>query len=136
MVSAGFALTSALNLIFFIFAFSRFTNEVSRQATFLDPQAQSFILEHIQSKLTYFGQIVMAFNLFSLIVSFFLGILFLNHIAGPVYAAQKTIADMAQGKHIESRLVLRKFDFFTELADSVNLLIDKLKSERDKKQTP
>jgi hypothetical protein len=53
-----------------------------------------------------------------------------------VDAAQQTIADMAQGKHIESRLVLRKFDFFTELADSVNLLIDKLKSERDKKQTP
>ncbi len=45
------------------------------------------------------------------------------HIAGPVYAIERTLRQMHEGKLFQ-RLTLRKGDQFTEVADVINELLD------------
>ena len=132
LVSAAFALVSGLNLVFFIVVFSKLKENLTDDISYLDSKTQSLINERIMSNLNFLGQLVIGFNIFSIIIAFLIGSLFLNHIAGPVYAVQRILNEMAEGQKVEKHMVLRKYDFFNDLAQSLNRLIDKTNSENDK----
>ncbi len=73
-------------------------------------------------------------NLIILIVILIIGILYSHKIAGPVHRIKTDIQKVISGKR-DIRILLRKKDKLQELADSVNLLIEKFeqfKEESDK----
>lgn len=54
----------------------------------------------------------------------FLAMFYSHRIAGPIYNIKKTIDAVLEGKK-DSRVHLRKNDYLVDLADKVNLLLDR-----------
>lgn len=131
-VSAVFGLVSVGNLVFFMFVHSKLEQKMSEEIKSLDPQSQQFLNEYIQGTMHSFYQTVIVFNIFAILVAFLLGALVLNHIAGPVYAIKKQLDDIVEGKELRAPLKLRKHDFFSEVAESVNRLAEKLSLYKNK----
>lgn len=63
-----------------------------------------------------------------LIVVYTYGILISNQIAGPIYKLKKTIQRVLAGEK-DAKVVFRKGDYFAELADEMNKLIEKYYSK-------
>lgn len=132
LVSAAFGLVSIGNLVFFMIVHSKLEQKIAEEIKSLDPQTQQFLIEYVQGTMKSFYQTVIIFNIFAILVAFLLGALVLNHIAGPVYAIKKQLDDIVDGKELRSPLKLRKHDFFSEVADSVNRLAEKLSLYKNK----
>ena len=69
-------------------------------------------------------------NLLVMIVLTIIGIFYSHRIAGPVYRMNRVISDVLSGK-TEERVVLRKNDTLSELAENINILIDRVESVKD-----
>lgn len=130
LVPLIFAFTSFINLVFFIIANSVIKTKIITDAKSLDALSFDFLNQYVSGTMSTLAQAVIAFNVFSIIISFVLGSMLLNHIAGPIFAIKKQIDDMADGKKPQRVLKLRKYDFFTDVADSVNRLEGTLKLEK------
>lgn len=63
----------------------------------------------------------------SLIVTAITGIMFLHRIAGPMYRIRGVLRSMADGHLPRGNVKLREGDFFMEVADELNRLIERLK---------
>jgi signal transduction histidine kinase len=118
------------NLAFFMLAHSMIEDKILIDAKSLDIQTQQFMTEYIKSMMSSFAQTVIVFNVFAILVSFILGVLLLNHIAGPAYAVKRHLDELAEGKQPQAPLKLRKYDFFVEVAESVNRLAAKIISDK------
>jgi sensor histidine kinase YesM len=57
------------------------------------------------------------------------GVFFLHRVAGPIYRIRLTIKRLAEDQIPERSVRLRHGDFFQEVADELNRLIDKMRQE-------
>lgn len=64
----------------------------------------------------------------TLLVLVFMGLIFSHRIAGPLYRLNNHMSDVAKGE-TNSNISFRKKDYFPELADSLNLLLDKYRKD-------
>lgn len=62
----------------------------------------------------------------AVIATGFFGVFFLHRVAGPVYRFHRVLQRLGQGELL-NEIQLRRGDFFTETADSLNLVIKLLK---------
>lgn len=70
--------------------------------------------------------------LFSTVLLTFLGVYVTNKIAGPVYRLRKSMQAIASGGAIEN-VGFRKGDYFFELADEYNSVLERLRKAEAKK---
>lgn len=59
-----------------------------------------------------------------------IGLVLSNRIAGPIYRIQRFLHNVTNG-HYETRLKLREKDELQDLAESLNFLVSKLRSDRE-----
>lgn len=65
-----------------------------------------------------------------LVIAIF-GVLFLHRIAGPVYRFRNVLRHISQGE-IPGEFHLREGDFFTETAEDLNVVLEKLRQKRER----
>jgi len=70
----------------------------------------------------------------TLVVLGMFGVTFLHRVAGPVYRFRVVLTKMRQGE-IPAKFRLREGDFFTETADEINGVIERLQNEQAKRDT-
>jgi signal transduction histidine kinase len=134
-ITGSFLTITLINLIFFIIAHSIIETKILNEAQSFDPQSQRYLVDYVSNMLASFKSVFILFSTFTMIIAFAIGSILLNHIAGPAYAIKKQLEDIVAGRKPRQPLILRKYDFFTDIADSVNALTDKLnliKKEDDK----
>jgi len=73
-------------------------------------------------------------NLIIIIIVIVIGIFYSHRIAGPVYRIQNDIERVLEGEK-DIRIVLRRKDSPKEIADSINLLIERVRKDYDKVRT-
>lgn len=122
------AIASLTNLIFFLTAITILENRASENLQSLDKDTKLFVASLIEDLLTPLVHGIIVFNIFTTLVSFILGAILLNHIAGPIYAITRQINHFLNGDSGRKPLTLRKHDFFKELSIAVNQLLDRLDS--------
>lgn len=66
----------------------------------------------------------------SVVVTGVAGILFLHRIAGPLYRIRGVLKILADGKVPEKEVKLREGDFFIEVVEELNRLVNRLKNEK------
>lgn len=124
-IAGFFVALAALNFIFFVAVLKIFEAKLYAEITNLD-EASSKYLHAILSEISNLVlSLTSLFGIFILCFSFLGGILLLQHISGPVYALKKFLTEFHEGKKPRYPLVLRKYDFFTDVADLVNKLYEK-----------
>ncbi len=64
----------------------------------------------------------------SLVIGFAAAVFFPHAIAGPLYRIENEIIDIGNG-NLKKKIDLRKGDEVGELADSVNIMVDKLRAK-------
>jgi len=65
--------------------------------------------------------------LITLIVTSVAGLLFLHRVGGPLFRIKSVLKSMADGDLPKQKISFREGDYFRELADELNRLIDRLK---------
>lgn len=125
MVAGGFVIIAIFNLLFFVLAFTAMQNKAAEEVKSLDPATREVVLSYVQNISEPLMSSVIIFSLFTLLIAFGIGAMLLNHIAGPIYAIKKQIDEVLVDGNPRLPIVLRKHDFFSELADSVNKLLAK-----------
>ncbi len=123
------AFISIGNLLFFVLASALLEKKVHEEIQSLDPEAKKFALIFIESVFNPLVQGVVVFNIFTILISFVLGAILLNHIAGPIYAITRQITQFLAGEPRRHPIKLRKHDFFKELSDAVNQLLEKVEKD-------
>ncbi len=78
-----------------------------------------------------FNVSVAAMEMVAIVVVYFIGRKISFHIAGPVYAIERTIREMEEG-NLYVKLKLRPGDHFGEVADALNLTIGTYRERLDK----
>lgn len=119
------ALISILQMVYF--GWSNFTI-ILEESSKLQLEANHPYLELLSGlKSSYMKLIIM--SSVGTLIFFFLGALYFTHkVAGPIYKIRKQLAEAKASGFTEStKIHLREGDFFTELADDVNELMDELK---------
>ncbi len=129
-IPAFFGLTALCNLIFFILLHSIVKTKVLEDAKLLDPESQQFLIEYLKGLMESFAWHVIIFNIFVFLLTYGLGAIMLNNIAGPVYAIKRRLDELAAGVVPPAPLNLRKTDFFKDVAASVNRVADKIEAEK------
>lgn len=120
------------NLIFFVLASTLLKNKIVDEVQELDPQTKKIVMDVIKNFYSSLVTGVVIFNIFTILISFVLGVLLLNHIAGPIYAITKKINDHIEGREERTPIQLRKNDFFKELSEAINRLFEKINKEKEK----
>ena len=92
-----------------------------------DPVVLSFIIikhkEMLIQVFTFVGVTVVLLAAF--------GLYFSHRIAGPIYKINKFLTELTRDGNIDATLKLRKSDQFREVADTINLLLERLRGQRE-----
>ncbi len=87
----------------------------------------------ILSDLSYLLTVRVCIVLFvTLIIVGFYGVFFLHRVAGPVYRFRRVFMRLNDGE-ISNPIKLREGDFFLETAEEINRLMERMKSEGEKR---
>ncbi len=70
--------------------------------------------------------------LVTIVVSAFLSIKFLHRVGGPIYRFRVTLKQIAKGQ-IPSNIKLRTNDFYKDIADEINKVLELMRSKKEKK---
>jgi hypothetical protein len=112
---------SCLNVFFFVFAYWLSQEQIMSGFDGLGGPEQIYALDILRRQSAAFYRSAFYFSMFSLSVSFALGLILLNHIAGPAFAIKKYVDSLTQGiKPDRHPLKFRKHDFFYEVAESLS----------------
>ncbi len=133
-ISIFFVSFGLINFIFFIMVLKVCESKLISEINNLDSATSRYLNQIIIELSNLLFYILSLFGIFTLSLSLVAGILLLQHISGPVFAFKKFLSEILEGKPSRYPLHLRKYDFFSDLADLVNKIYEK--SELDKKNDP
>jgi methyl-accepting chemotaxis protein len=91
---------------------------------------KSYRLFHVKADnfLDFLFPVLLAGFFSSLVIGFAAAVFFPHAIAGPLYRIENEIIDIGNG-NLKKKIDLRKGDEVGELADSVNIMVDKLRAK-------
>lgn len=133
-ISIFFVSFGIINFIFFIVVLKVCESKLISEINTLDLETSRYLNQIIIELSNLLFYILSLFGIFTLSLSLVAGILLLQHISGPVFAFKKFLSEILEGKPSRYPIHLRKYDFFSDLADLVNKIYEK--SELDKKNDP
>ncbi|MBL7671489.1 MAG: hypothetical protein JNM39_13470 [Bdellovibrionaceae bacterium] len=126
-VVSFFVCLSCINIIFFLFAYWLSQKQIVDGLMGLDGPEQLYALDLLQKQGAAFFRASAMFSLFSVSLSIVLGLVLLNHIAGPAYVVEQYIETWLRGEAPKRHpLKFRKHDFFYTLAEKISALYDKI----------
>lgn len=123
-VVAFFVGLSSINIAFFLTAYWLSQRQLSEALKGLSGVDQQFAMDILEKQGESFFRASALFSLFSLCLSIILGIVLLNHIAGPVFAIKQYLDARLSGSVARHPLKFRKHDYFYEVADSLTKVFD------------
>jgi hypothetical protein len=131
-VVSFFVCLSCINIVFFLFAFWLSQKQIVDGLAGLQGPEQIYALDLLQQQGAAFFRASAMFSLFSVSLSIVLGLLLLNHIAGPTHAIKQYLDSWLEGKPpARHPLKFRKHDFFYDLAEAVSTLYEKSHPSKD-----
>jgi methyl-accepting chemotaxis protein len=115
-----FIFLSLINISFFLAAIYFSQNSLMETILSLDESAQKVLLGAYIEQSKNLLMACIYFSLFSLCLAVIMGVVLLNHVAGPAYAIKKFLEGMLSGDMTRAPLHFRKHDFFSDISELLN----------------
>ncbi|HPI39323.1 MAG TPA: hypothetical protein PLJ21_00870 [Pseudobdellovibrionaceae bacterium] len=127
---------SLINIIFFYVAIQLSKNKIIETILSLDPDAQNIMMNSFITQSDILIYSIKMFSVFSLLLAVIMGVVLLNHVAGPAYAIKKFLEELLRGDMTRVPLKFRKYDFFTDISDLLNQLAIKYIIKKPSEENP
>ncbi len=126
----GLFLTLAtLNVAIFYFGYKVLVVNLLDEINLVDTQSSQLLAKALTLQSATIERAVLFFCLFILMYHVLIGVVIFHHIAGPAYAIKKHLKRLKDGE-TPPKLILRKYDFFSDIVEELNALTAKLSPEQ------
>lgn len=130
-IAGFFVILGLINFAFFVAILKIFESKLYAEANSLNHEASKYLTAILDEVSILIFNITTVFGLFTLGFSFLGGLLLLQHISGPIYAVNKFLNELLQGKKPRYPIILRKYDFFNELSQTANKVYERFELQQD-----
>lgn len=120
---------TTLNAVYIFYLLRFLKTRVSTDIELLlsvDDGTRTFLISSFDNVYDMIFKYTSIFSAFIIIFSFITGVVFLNHVAGPIHAVKNALRELIESNKTRSPLRFRKYDFFNDVADLINQLNDKI----------
>lgn len=131
-IAAFFVVLGLINFLFFVVVLHVLETSLFREINSLDDGSKKFLISAFSEISDLVFRLTLIFGVFILCFSFLGGVLLLQHISGPAYAIKKFMTEFLEDKKPRYPLILRKYDFFSDLAVLANRLYEKYEVNKSK----
>lgn len=135
-IAAFFVILGLINFLFFVVLLKALESSIFREINSLDENTKKYLLAVFTEISGLVFYLTLIFGIFILCFSFLGGVLLLQHISGPAFALKKFMTEFANGEKPRYPLNLRKYDFFSDLAQLANRLYEKYELNTPKDKLP
>lgn len=127
-----FFLLGLCNVSALFFGYRFLVNSLFKQFTMLDEKSAQLMTEMLTRQSALIEKSLIFFILFVLTYHIVIGIILFHHVAGPAYAIRKQLRRLNDGE-TPPPLQLRKHDFMEDVAQELNTLSSKIRSDKESK---